>query len=505
MLDDASGAHATTRRRKDGRNALLWAETFDSAASIDIKHHQTSTTTTELDILALVCFFLRATIISRTTSTQHSPRTNATMQLITPPNARDLLPPILACLPTAFFSPQPPPALLPLLSPILRQRVRLLSASSSSASPNTTWLNLLTWSPERGTALVEVVSRLQLEPHPVSGELELFPDDGDDRVWYCRLDAETLQARCEVREHGLAVVWVWCVNDTGGGALDGAGGAPENAWRVAEVLPLEDEEGRFDEEQRAGWYDSMRAAEDESERVSALLEEGVKATAPATQTHPRMQVPEVQVEDDDDYWAAYDQTPGRTPAHRSPAPRSIASPNATRKQSTAEEDYYARYGEEVQPAMDGHDPDEEAASAEFESSFGGAATQPSYDGGADWQDTHHAGVAASEYASFMSGGADDDKRYSRDRSDTNATAVPDAQQQQSRIHSPTPRSRSSSPSVAALEASASEASAAEIAVKRHISMEIKTLFRLAQGVGLEKGEFERVVRTELDCLSLTEL
>lgn len=179
-----------------------------------------------------------------------------------------------------------------------------------------------------------------------------------------------------------------------------------------------------------------------------------------------------------------------------------------RKQSTAEEDYYARYGEEVQPAMDGHDPDEEAASSGFDSTLG---RQSSGLESGDWQDSHQAGVAASEYASFIEGDATS-ARYGRDRSETNATEVP-RNIGQPRIHSPQPERPGSSGSsdassrsvAAALEASVSSESAAEIGVKRHISMEIKALFRLAQGVGLEKEEFERVVRTELECLSLVEL
>lgn len=352
---------------------------------------------------------------------------------------------------------------------------------------------------------METVSRLQLEPHPVSGELELFPEEGDDMIWYKRLDAETLQARCEVKEHGLAVVWVWCVNDTGGVGLEGAG-EPENGWRVAEVLSLEDEEGQFDDAQRSGWFDTMAAAEEEASRHSPPPEEDQPSSQVQGNTlYARTQQPEV--DDDDDYWASYDQTAGETPAQRSPAPRSLrASPEMTRdstgrKQSTAEEDYYARYGDEVQPAMDGHDPDEEEASAAFESTLGGQSRLDN----SNWQDLHQEGVAATEYASIM--GSDEIGRYARARSETDATA----RQEQPRIHSPQPErpgssgTRSPSPSVAALEASASSASAAEIGVKRHISMEIKALFRLAQGVGMEKEEFERVVRTELDCLSLTEL
>ncbi|KAL9032118.1 MAG: hypothetical protein Q9180_006688, partial [Flavoplaca navasiana] len=74
---------------------------------------------------------------------------------IPPPAAETLLPPLLACLPTAFASTRPPPALLPLLSPILRQRVQLLSGSTSS--PSDSWLTKLTWDPTKAEGLAPVV------------------------------------------------------------------------------------------------------------------------------------------------------------------------------------------------------------------------------------------------------------------------------------------------------------------------------------------------------------
>ncbi len=42
-------------------------------------------------------------------------------------------------------------------------------------------------------------------------------------------------------------------------------------------------------------------------------------------------------------------------------------------------------------------------------------------------------------------------------------------------------------------------------MKQHISTEIKSLFRLAQGCGIEREEFSRVVRTELQVLGVLEL
>ena len=247
------------------------------------------------------------------------------------PVPRELLPPLLACLPTAFFSPNPPPALLPLLSPILRQRVNVLSAGSSD-----NWLSLLTWDRARASKLAEKVEVMQLEAHPVSGELEL---QEVGKVQYRRLDQETLQARFGVPEFQLLPVYVWCQDDQQGG-----GG---QAWRLAELRVLEDADDDTE------WFDSE-----------------VQATAASQTSDDRrnvnglavnVQAPEPQDEDDDDYWASYDRTPARTPAAKhSPAPNSQGFPaSLNRQQSTEEQDYYARYASEVQPALDSHDPDEE--------------------------------------------------------------------------------------------------------------------------------------------------
>src|ERR1700722_5722616 len=99
---------------------------------------------------------------------------------IPPPAPRDLLPPLLACLPTAFASSRPPPALLPLLSPILRQRVQLLSCES--------WLPLLCWDAHAASKLPGIIENIQLEPPPVSGEVELRDVE---TIQYRRLDPET--------------------------------------------------------------------------------------------------------------------------------------------------------------------------------------------------------------------------------------------------------------------------------------------------------------------------
>ena len=45
---------------------------------------------------------------------------------------------------------------------------------------------------------------------------------------------------------------------------------------------------------------------------------------------------------------------------------------------------------------------------------------------------------------------------------------------------------------------------AQFGIKQHISTDIKSLFRLAKSAGMDRGEFERIVRTELEVLGLME-
>jgi uncharacterized protein (UPF0335 family) len=55
-----------------------------------------------------------------------------------------------------------------------------------------------------------------------------------------------------------------------------------------------------------------------------------------------------------------------------------------------------------------------------------------------------------------------------------------------------------------LERKAESYSQAEVAIKQHISTDIKSLFRLAKASGIDREEFERIIRRELDVLPLLE-
>jgi hypothetical protein len=161
-------------------------------------------------------------------------------QYIPPPDPRTLLPPLLACLPTAFASPRPPPALLPLYL-LIRQRVQLLSSSTSSAD---SWLPLLCWHTTNSQKLASIVESDAFELHPVSGEIE-FKDV--EQVNYRRLDPETLHAEVVMTDLSLVITYLWCVDEEGGGT----------GWRVAELGPID-----LAKNDEKVWWSSIGKADD---------------------------------------------------------------------------------------------------------------------------------------------------------------------------------------------------------------------------------------------------
>jgi len=405
-----------------------------------------------------------------------------TMHLPPTPEPRDLLPPLLACLPTTFVSPRPPPALLPLLAPILRQRVNYLSGTSNQSDG---WVRLLSWDAHRGAKLPSIVEHLELEPHPVSGEVEI---DDPHSIQYRRLDSETLHARLELGQFELAPLYVWCETDEHGGTGPG--------WKLTELRSLEDAEDG------AEWYETIGDANNNYTLQSIAVPQAVNGgNCLPTPESTRQQRNEDQ--DDDDYWAAYDQTPGRTPAQRSPAPRASTSSALAhaRNGGQSDADYYNRYGSEVQPAMDAHDPDEDHPEL-GNTTLNGTSQRPlstnpptqtpppfadpDLDTRADW-----------EKALYPNG---------RPGAHDSAFASAMEQSRQSSLEMPRPISPTTShSSVEKLEEQAERMSdRAEMGIKQHIATDVKSLFRLAKSVGMDRREFERIVRTELDLLGMME-
>lgn len=380
------------------------------------------------------------------------------VELIHPPDPRTLLPPILACLPTAFVSPRPPPALLPLLSPILRQRVQFLT--SVSVSPSDSWLRLLSWKSEKGEELQALVDGTNFEPHPVSGEIEL-PDELP--VSYKRIDEETLHAQVALPEYCLKAIYLWCAPDQ---ENEGPG------WRLAELLPRE---GAAEDEET--WSTSIGEANAQSKE--RLMEDALRAAENDERAKQNGQGQQEQEEDEDDaaYWAQYDATPGRTPAVKTPAPNPISS---LEQQNASEASYFSRYGD-VQPAMDNHDPEEE---------------QP------EVGPTSLNGDLLASLLQRQVNGSD-----ATDSARTNGYAPGAANEESAMsLNHPRPSSDSSvsSDAVAKLELEAENRSACEVGVKQHITSNVKSLFRLAKSTGISRTEFQSLVKTELDLLDVTD-
>ncbi|OAL07166.1 hypothetical protein IQ06DRAFT_288927 [Phaeosphaeriaceae sp. SRC1lsM3a] len=381
-------------------------------------------------------------------------------QAIPQPDSRELLPPFLACLSTASTTKEAPPGLLPLLSPILRQRLQLLGSND--------WLSLLCWDREASVKLPQIVEKIHVEPHPASGEIEV---EEPDRILYRRSDPETLHARLELGEFGLLPTYLWCT-----------GGENGNKWLLAEVRGIEDADDGTE------WFSSMVEANE-----AGLRRKASKGTVSASQ--PALLQPVIareEEEDDDSYWAAYDMTPGRTPQQkRSPAPMTSTRTQIGPTQSELE--YFARYASEVQPALDAHDPDEENP-VTGESTLNGNALN--YTRGPQTEPLETSNLGPDGYDSSMP------PAHSGNGMTEHIEAIESGDF--SGLNHPRPSSSASTNSVERLERKAESYSQAEVAIKQHISTDIKSLFRLAKASGIDREEFERIVKRELDVLPLLE-
>ncbi|MCJ1479242.1 hypothetical protein MMC13_007927 [Lambiella insularis] len=367
---------------------------------------------------------------------------------------RSLVPPLLACLPLALASLQPPSSLLHLLSPILRQRLQLFSATETSSG---SWLSLLCWDPSESAKLMEIVGNNSFEPHPVSGEVEL----GDvPPLQYRRLDEETLHSKVQLVELGLVIVYLWCEVDH---VAEGCG------WRVSEIQPYPYVDSSQNMNQ--SWWNTTNEANQAFRTNHGQLIKGSGIAQDKIVSFDASASVDEKAEDDEDYWAQYDKTPARTPAiKRFPAPRSNHDQTGCNSSTTSDAEYYAQY-EQVQPAMENHDPLEEHLDVGQSSLEGnevlGAMTNPELK-----------------------------------RSQPTYRLPSDGKGQDTIVHTGLSSSASSTLAVARLEESAIKQSHGEIAVQQHISSSLKSLFRLSRGKGIGRQEFERLVRNELDTLSM---
>ncbi|KAL9101139.1 MAG: hypothetical protein Q9163_003564 [Psora crenata] len=379
-----------------------------------------------------------------------------------PPDPQSLLPPLLACIPTAFASPRPPPALLPLLSPILRQRVQLLATSTSSSTDS--WLPLLCWESEPAQRLVDVITESDaFELHPVSGQIEV---GSIEPLKYRRLDVETLQARIAAAEIGITVIVLWCEGDSDGGG---------SGWRIAEVRPHDGEDGV----KSGQWYASMTEADEQAYQQAfeeAIRDEPAPATAGEGSSSTK--------DEDDDYWAQYDNIPSRSPEPGRLPETHMAVERQNSLPTTSEADYFDRYAQ-VQPEMDNDDPSEARTGSGGETTvgYGESATLTS------------STLVPHELGNPLS----TDTNPERARTTTTIDAD---------IKHPTVTPRGSgAATISRLEAVAGSESPSfpsEPAVRQHISTSIKSLFRLCKGTGIERSTFEEIVRRELETLSMIE-
>ena len=377
-----------------------------------------------------------------------------------PPQTEHLLSPLLASLPAASVSPEPPAALLPLLSPILRQRVQLLSGASSDP-----WLPLLCYESSKVPQLEKAVRNERLEPHPVSGEVEV-DWESDVHIRYKRVDEETLQALVSLTELLLSVRLVWCINDEVGGG---------NGWRIGEVSVLDGSESSWGPT-------SISAAEDAFETTTHVSTQKLSAGTNGDSLY----TPEEDEDDDDDYWAQYDKTPsGNTPAPKEDSTRPDPLTSTIPIPTTDEDMYYAQYAS-VQPAMDNHDPDEAKQNGDIESSLG--RDDISRELRSNLSPAHHPELSETSAA------------WSEPPPYTNGVGG-----QVDGLVQPRPSSSASSSgseTVERLERHAAGREQSDIGIKQHIGTSIKSLWRLAKVSGIERAEFDRLVKTELDCLSL---
>jgi hypothetical protein len=399
-------------------------------------------------------------------------------QVIPRPDSRELLPPLLACLSTANASKEVPPGLLPLLSPILRQRVQLLSSNE--------WLSLLCWDPQVASRLPQIVEKINVEPHPASGEIEV---EEPDQILYRRSDPETLHSKLVLGEYGIISTYLWCTGGEGG-----------SRWLLAELRGTEDAEDGTE------WFENIPAADEAGFRRKSVSVKSNGVTVQQAVPQPEAAAEEaVEEEDDGSYWAAYDQTPGRTPQpRRSPAPRTSSRTQIGPTQSELE--YFERYASEVQPALDAHDPDEENPAA-GESTLNGNALSYTREPQTEPLDTTNLGpngYDSSMPPAYTNGPLNGSGVHGNDSAVHLESIEQDQSAAANAMNHPRPSSSASTNSIERLERKAEHYSQAELAIKQHISTDIKSLFRLARASGIDREEFERIIQRELEVLPMLE-
>lgn len=363
--------------------------------------------------------------------------------------------------------------------------------SSGNQEP---WIDLLCYDHEKTERLIETVRSEKFEPHPVSGEVEI-DWDGQVTIRYRRVDEETLQALVGLEDLGLNVKLIWCVGDVEGGG---------DGWRIGEVSTIDLAEDsnwgtRSVDEAESRFESQTHSTTREPPPVNGRTTNGTNLSGSSW----HVVEPAEEEEDDDDYWAQYDNTPARTPGPHEQASAPSVKRTTGDIEMSEEDAYYAQYSQ-VQPAMDNHDPDEEADMGAVESTLGRAdiAQELRRD-----LPSHPEFTEASR-AWGDSGNPFQPPPYDVTESREDAIRGRDLRHDQEKdLLQPRPASSSSSngsATVERLERGAARQDQSEIGVKQHLATSVKSLYRLAKAAGIERGEFNRLVKTELDLLSLSD-
>lgn len=308
------------------------------------------------------------------------------------------------------------------------------------------------------------------ELHPVSGEID-FGDVED--IIYRRLDEETLQARVVTTDLRLIIIYLWCEGDQEGG----------NGWRVSEVRPVYEDL----EVGASNWYPTIAEADEKAEEK--MMEEAIQLGEDHSAMHG-MNNGDTAIayeqkdghaaddgdddggdDGDDDYWAQYDKIPAAQ------IPPALPSNLNKHIRTTSDAGYFDRYAQ-VQPEMDNDDPSEDRGAIGVSTLNGDAM------------------------ASAMRRASEPNSASSQD-----TYALPNGSRAviaDEGISHPTVSPPAGPAVVSRMEESAESQSIAEVAVKQHVSTSIKSLFRLCRSSGMARSDFDRMMRTELETLSMME-
>ncbi|KAF3923038.1 hypothetical protein ABW20_dc0104468 [Dactylellina cionopaga] len=397
------------------------------------------------------------------------------------PSLTDLLPPFLSHIPASFASPKPPPSLPPLLTPLTRSRLTHLSFNITSS--DSSWLSLLTWSPNPSDGQ-------SLHEHLSSQDYYFLHQTPSPNTFHCkgfrRLDAETLQSLISIPEIELLVLYQFTTDD-----LLSESGDIGNAWKVHDVRLADDEEALLP----AGiFHASIEAAEEE-------FRTNPRASSSSIVASGNTGASAVEEDDDDDYWGRYGEEDTESSAgdhHDHPAatvsqqhsPVQIAASVLARRmlqednEDREEDEYFARYAN-VEAVLDKPSSETTAvpASASREvdrrDSVSTAQTSTSVT-----FDHHNLSTPLTAFTNPST------------KVSPIVTTISQPQQQSQMWEN--------RKVVADLEDAAAVHTQGEVAIQQHISTSIKSLYRLWKAGGMDGEEFGRFLEREVEVLKVVE-